>query len=241
MFWKSIAEGTAMLLTHWEIWAGIFLFGIIFISYFLLLGLVLTKNEGKGGVQLVGCLTHIIAGPALQGILVAFLVTAILPILCGGHDFIPFSFLTEYWWQIMKAGLWSMLITIILTLIPIMGKFISDTPGTAIFVQGAIVFKLLANQVLDEVFKTLHSNANVFPSFWASFGFLVFSIVIVYMITVGLILLLTRLNIIDEYAMESMGFVIGNFIGVLPGVLCLCIYTSYIRLTILFIDSTVAI
>ncbi len=141
----------------------------------------------------------------------------------------------------MKAGLWSMLITIILTLIPIMGKFISDTPGTAIFVQGAIVFKLLANQVLDEVFKTLHSNANVFPSFWASFGFLVFSIVIVYMITVGLILLLTRLNIIDEYAMESMGFVIGNFIGVLPGVLCLCIYTSYIRLTILFIDSTVAI
>jgi len=239
MFWKSIADGIGILFTHWEIWVSILLYGLIFLSYFFLFGLVLLKNEDRGGVQIAGCLTNMIAGPALQGILVAFMVTAILPILCGGHDFIPFSFLTEYWWEITKVGLWSMLITILLTLIPIVGKFILDIPGTAIFVQGAIVFKILANQVLDEVLNTLNSNANLFPGFWASVGFLILSIVIVYVITIGLILLLTKLNIINEYAMESMGFVIGNFIGVLPGVLCLCIYTSYIRLTILNIVPTV--
>jgi hypothetical protein len=239
MFWTSIADGIGMLFSHWEIWVGILIYGTIFLTYFLLFGLALSAGGDNGGVQMAGCLTHLIAGPALQGILVSFLVTAILPILCGGDDFIPLSFLTENWWAITKAGLISIGITLLLSLIPIVGSFISNTPGTSIFVQGVIVFQMLANKVLFEVLDKINPNADIFPGFWTSVGFLILSIVIVYIVSIGLILLLTQLRIISEHSMESMGFVIGNFIGVLPGILCLCIYCSYIRLTFLNIAPTI--
>jgi hypothetical protein len=189
----------------------------------------MSAGEDKGGVQMAGCLTHLIAGQALQGILVAFMVTSILPILCGGHDFIPLSFLADNWWAITKAGLISIGITLLSSLIPVVGHFISETPGTSIFVQGVIVFLMLANKVLSEVLDKLNSHAVIFPGFWTSVGFLILSIGIVYLVSFGLILLLTSLKIINDNAMETMGFVIGNFIGVLPGVLCLCIYCSYVR------------
>jgi hypothetical protein len=236
MFWTSITDGIGTLFTHWEIWVSILIYGLIFLTYFILFGLAMSAGEDKGGVQMAGCLTHMITGTALQGMLVAFMVTSILPILCGGHDFIPLSFLADNWWAITKTGLISIGITLLLSLIPVVGHFISNTPGTSIFVQGVIVFQMLANKVLSEVLDNLNSNADIFPGFWTSVGFLILSIVIVYLVSFGLIILLTSLKIINKNAMVTMGFVI----SVLPGVLCLCIYCSYVRLTILHIAPSVA-
>lgn len=236
MFWKSIANGIGVLFTHWELWVGILLYVFIFLAYFIIFGLVLSKNEDKSGAQMTGCLTQMLTGPLLQGLLVAFLVTLILPILLGGNDFMPISFIGEYWWPITKAGLISIGITVLLTFLPIIGRFISDTPGTAIFIQGAIVFHLLANSVLYETLETLNSNANIFPGFWVTIGFLILSIAIVYVFSIGILALLS--SFISEYTMESFGFVIGNFIGVIPGILTLCIYSSYIKLTLINIATS---
>jgi hypothetical protein len=239
MFWTSITDGIGILFSHWEIWIGILIYGTIFVTYSILFRLGLSSGGANGGTQVAGSLTHLIVGPALQGILVSFLVTAILPILWGGEEIIPLSFLTENWWAITKAGLISIVITILISLIPIVGSFISNTPGTTIFVQGVIVFHMLADKMLFEVLVKISPSSEILPDFWTSIGFLIFSIVIANLVPMGLIMLLFLLRIINDNSMESMLLVVGNFIGVIPGILCLCIYSSYIRLTILNITSTI--
>lgn len=232
MFWKAIADGLGQM-THWEIWVSILVYGIVIILFFFALGYTMMKNEDSGGVQTAGCLTTMIGGPLVQGILVAFLVTALLPILIGGDDFTPMEFVSEYWWSITKAGLLSMLITFLLTLVPLIGDFISKTPGTAIFVQGAIVFHMLANKALGAVLSQSGAKASLFPGFWVTIGFVLLSIIIVYIVSIIIIGTLMQLKVMDEYSTERYGFLIGNFVGVIPGILCLCIYCAYIRLTLI--------
>ncbi|MFN4299674.1 MAG: hypothetical protein ACK4EX_08105 [Thermaurantimonas sp.] len=239
MFWTSIVDGIGMFFSHWEIWVGILIYGTIFLTYFLLFGFALSKGGDNRGVEMAGCLIHLIAGPALQGILVSFLVTAIFPILCGGDDFISLSFLTENWWAITKAGLISICITLLLSSTPFVDSFIYSTPGTSIFVQGVIVFRMLANKVLFEVLDKINPNADIFLGFWTLVGLLILSFVIHFIISSGLMLLLINLEIISSDPMESMDFVIDNIIGVFPGILCLCIYCSFIRLTFLNIPPTI--
>lgn len=230
MFWKSIFQGIEVLFTHWEIWVGILLYGSIFFAYFLIFGLLLSKNEDSAGTQATGCLTHMFAGPLLQGLLVAFLVTLILPILMGGDNIIQLSFIGQYWWPIAKAGLISMGITLLLTFLPIIGKFIAETPGTAIFIQGVIVFHMLVNSVIYDTLNSINSEANIFPGFWTTIGFLILSILLIYLFSILILSILSKF--IDEYTLESYGFIIGNFIGVIPGILTLCIYSSYVVLSI---------
>lgn len=232
MFWKAITEGLSQM-THWEIWISIFIYGLIFGLFYFTVGYAMLTKEDSKGVQAAGCLTSIVGGPVIQGILVAFTVTALLPILAGGEDFIPFDLISANWWPVTKAGLISIVVTILLTFIPLLGDFISKTPGTAIFVQGAIVFHMLANNVLSEILKQSNSNANIFPGFWVSIGFVILSIIIFYIVFFIVVFILIKLKIIDDYSVEKYSFLIGNFIGLIPGILCLFLYCSYIRLTIL--------
>lgn len=232
MFWQSIAQGIGILFSHWEIWVAILAYGILMLLYMLAFGAFMMKTAERSGAQMIGCLGNLIAAPVVQGVLVAFMVTALLPILLGGHDFVPLSFLAEGWWTITKAGLLSMLITIGLGFIPVLGKIITDTPGTAIFVQGAIVVRILSRPFLKELLTMLDSKVDVFPGFWVSAGFVVLSILIIFGFTFGFIYLLTKVGLIGEDGAEGIGAMIGTVIGVIPGVLMLCIYCSYVTLSL---------
>ena len=231
MFWKSILDGIGNLFTHWEIWASIAVYLLLFMGYLIGFGAVMSKSANNGNTQIVGCLTHMIAKPVVQGILVAFMVIAISPILCGGDDFIPFSFIVDKWWSILKVGLVSMFIVTILSFIPFLGNIITDTLGAPIFVQGIIIFRIISNKISTEVLGKL--TPAKFPGFWVMIGFMILSTILIYIISFVFFLLLTQLKIVSEDAMESDSkkIIIGGFIEVLAGVLCLCIYCSYILLT----------
>lgn len=232
MFWKAITTGLAQM-AHWEIWVSSILYGLIFLLFYFALGYTMMKNEDSRGAQTAGCLTTMIGGPVLQGVLVSFLVSALLPILMGGDDFTPMNFITEYWWSITKAGVVSIIITLLLTIIPVIGDLIAKAPGTAIFVQGAIVFHMMANKALSTILEQTGVKASLFPGFWVTIGFVILSVVIVYVVSFLVILALMQLKLWDEYSSKKYGFIFGNFIGVIPGILCLCIYCSYISLTLI--------
>lgn len=232
MFWRSIAVGVQMLFTHWEIWLSAVVYVIIFLGYLFLFGTALSKSANSDRAQMTGCLTYMITGPAVQGILVSFMVTGLLPILCGSDDFLPFSFLIENWWPIAKAGLLTIIVTIILMFIPVVGEFISRTPGTVIFIQGIIVYKLLIHHVLRDVIKYPNLSVDIFPGFWTSIGFLILSIVFVYIFTLVSIYILLRSKVVDSDTINSLSFITGNLVGVLPGLLSICIYCSYVNLKI---------
>ena len=89
-----------------------------------------------------------------------------LPILLGGVIFCRLIFLTSNWLRIAKAGAISLLITLIFSLIPLLGFLIAHVPGIAFFVQGAVVFHLLSNRVLREVLNVHGVKTNLLPGIW---------------------------------------------------------------------------
>lgn len=228
MFLTAIADGVGMFFSHWEIWVGCFVYGSIFILYYFMLRFVLRAGGENRGVQMAGCVTNLFGGLALQGIAVSFFVTAILPILYGGDGYISHTFLIDNWWMISKTGLMSICAVIIFSLVPILNIFSSQAPGSITFVQGVLVFHVLTRNVTSEMMQERSPSAIVFPGFWTFIGFLILSTVIVYAVSIAIIDIMERLRLIDDESFETMGFEIGNFVGVFPGLLCICIYCSYV-------------
>lgn len=233
MFWTSIACGIGMFFSNWEIWIGIFIYGVIFLSIQLLIGFMVNSGSGDNYVSKNSDLIKMILETILEGVLISFLVTAVLPIFRGGDGFISLSFLTQNWLGIVKLGLISMVVTFLLSYVPI-GTFIFKLHGASIFVQCLLIFELLVNNVFIEVLEGLSVENTVAPGFWIWIGFILFSvlisILIVYSLTIGLINLLIYLKIISERSRAAITLLIHNFIGIIPGILTLCIWCSYIQL-----------
>jgi hypothetical protein len=231
MFWNAILDGLIQM-RHWEIWVSIIFFGTCITLFYFTIGIAMMKYERNEKVQVAGCLTAGVGAPVVQGILVALMVTALFPILMGQTDFAPFSLIREFWWQIAKAGIISIGITIIFTFIPFLGDFIEKMPGTAVFVQGAILFHMLASSTLTDIVNQAGVKLTLWPGFWVSIGFVFLSVIIAYIFTLIVYQLLLKLDIIDGYWLDRNAGWISNFVGVIPGILCLCIYCAYVRLTI---------
>ena len=165
------------------------------------------------------------------------MVSALLPILIGLDGFSPIDFFQGNWWPVTKAGIIVIAITLIVSFIPIVGNFITKLPGTAIFFQGAIVFHLLSNSALKALLYESSLSISLFPGLWTSLGFVLFSIFTVFIF--GLLLsaviktILSKLKILDNYSDQSIDWVIAHFAGIITGLLCLSIYCSYIKLTII--------
>lgn len=234
MFWTSIASGIGMLFSNWEIWIGIFIYGVIFLSLQLLIELMVNVGSGDNYINKNSGLIKMIFETILEGVLISFLITAILPILRGGDGFISLSFLTSNWLDIVKLGLISMVVTFLFSYVPILGTLISKLPGALIFVQCLLIFELLVNNVFIEVLEGLSVENTVSPDFWTWIGFILLSVFIsvltVYTLSIGLIYLLTYFKIITEKSLVSIKLYIQNAIGIIPGILTLCIWCSYIQL-----------
>ncbi len=236
MFWRAIAKGFGQM-GHWEIWVSILLFVLIYSLYYSRLNSKINESADDTNGQPPGLLKTALFGIVLQGLLVTIMVSALLPILIGLDGFSPIEFFQQNWLLIVKSGFVSIAITFILSFIPIVGNFITKLPGTAIFFQGIIVFHMLSNPALRALLYGSNLSKSLFPGIWASLGFVLFSIIAVFIfgffISTIIKGILSKLNVFDNLSEQKCDLIIAHFAGIIIGILCLCIYSSYIRLTII--------
>ena len=174
---------------------------------------------------------YMIGGIVLEGILMAFTIAFLLPILLGGLSVTPISEVIPLWWPIVKAGAIAMLAVTVLSLIPIIGGLIAHSPAIETFVEGVIIFRFFSEYSVNQMLIEANARGSVYPGFWACIGFIIITTVIVYLIIFGLALL----------SMPFEGTVIGEFfliIGgrvfcVLGGMIPLFMYSSYTRLALM--------
>lgn len=228
MFWNSIIVGLIAFFTNWQIWVSILLFCLITFAYFFVF-MITGKDSEYHRSSATSAYT--ITGIILQGFTIAFLVALILPILCGGVEFSSISFLTSKFWYIILAGIFAIIAILGFSIIPFLGSIISNSAGVGIYIQGVIAFELLSNNIFVKAIG--NSNLDVFPGFWVFTGFLIFSIILIYLFTNLLLVLLMKLGIFSEYGMGNLNMVFANFLGIFPALLCICIYGSYVYLSIL--------
>jgi hypothetical protein len=137
-------------------------------------------------------------------------------------------------WPIIKIGVIASIWVTILCFIPLIGGFISSSPGIQVFLEGVIIFRLLSGYAIGLILTEANVYGNVYPGFWASIGFLIIAGVLVMGMMIGLPSLL-RLLPISPYnpVVEKLSIVAGSVIGVLGGILPIFMYSSYVRLSIM--------
>ena len=231
MLWESIISGFSVLGT-WQFWVASLSFSAIFIILFLALGLGLSKSMESGRTAPLGCLAGMILPTFLQVVFISMLVVFLLPILMGGDELTPLSYLSEEWWRIVKAGFFGFIILMLIAFIPIVGDLATNTPGVSVFVIGMVIFHRLAGSALREIQEINNINIDLTPSFWTIIGFIILAAIIVWALTFLIIAGLMSVGIVDEEIMETGALFLGPAIGAIPGLIALAIYISYVMLTL---------
>ena len=231
MLWESIITGFSVLGT-WQFWVASLSFSGIFIILFLALGFGLSKSMESGRGAPLGCLAGMILPTFLQVVFISMLVVFLLPILMGGDELTPLSYLSEEWWRIVKAGFFGFIILMLIAFIPIVGDLATNTPGVSVFVIGMVIFHRLAGSALREIQEINNINIDLTPSFWTIIGFIILAAIIVWALTFLIIAGLMSVGIVDEEIMETGALFLGPAIGAIPGLIALAIYISYVMLTL---------
>lgn len=94
MFWQSVVDGFGFL-AFWQVWVGVLFYAAGFFAYLLALSKIMGDEE-QAGRQMAGCLTNLIAGPLVQGVLTAIVVAFLLPIMLGGEKALALSDISGY-------------------------------------------------------------------------------------------------------------------------------------------------
>jgi len=229
MIWEAIIKGMEIL-GHWQFWIASLLFTTIFIIIFLLLGLGLSKTIENQKTAVLGCVGGAILPSLLQVVFISMLVVLLLPLLMGGDDLTPLSYLSVEWWRIVKAGFFGFLALMIIALIPVIGGMATNTAGVSIFIVGMVIFHRIAGSFLRYVQEINGTNIDLKPDFWTIIGFIFLAWIIVWLFTLVIVGIFSSLKIISAEVMESGALFLGLAIGVIPGLLALSIYISYVLL-----------
>ena len=231
MLWESIISGFSVLGT-WQFWVASLSFSAIFIILFLALGLGLSKSMESGRTAPLGCLAGMILPTFLQVVFISMLVVFLLPILMGGDELTPLSYLSEEWWRIVKAGFFGFIILMLIAFIPIVGDLATNTPGVSVFVIGMVIFHRLAGSALRKIQEINNIDVDLTPGFWTIIGFIILAAIIVWTLTFLIIAGLMSVGIVNEEIMETGALFLGPAIGAIPGLIALAIYISYVMLTL---------
>jgi hypothetical protein len=229
MIWEAIKTGMEIL-GHWQFWVASLLFSTIFIIIFLFLGLGLSKTMENQKTAVLGCVGGAILPSLLQVVFISMLVVFLLPLFMGGDELTPLTYLSDEWWRIVKAGFFGFVILMLIAFIPVIGEMATNTPGVSIFIIGMVIFHRIAGSSLRYVQEINGTNIDLKPDFWSIIGFIILAWIIVWLFTLVIIAILTSLNIISADIMESGALFLGPAIGVIPGLLALSVYISYVLL-----------
>ena len=204
MIWNSILNGLELFFTSWQIWLGILIYILIY-----LFGLsILVKNT----------ISTFLLGPIFQGILGTIFITILLPIMFEDYTNIGNLFQNKTWWDITKLGIWSIVLTILLGILPLIGRLISDMPGTTMFMQGILIIG----------YFDIAS-----PKFSLLIGICIISGLIISVLTYLLMGLLSLFIKLDTYNEDFVQLYLGGVVMIIPGIISLCVYCSYIKLSFL--------
>jgi len=229
MFWESIISGFSVL-GAWQFWVASLSFSAIFILLYIALGLGLSKSMESGRTAPLGCLAGMILPTFLQVVFISMLVVFLLPILMGGDELTPISYLSEEWWRIVKAGFSGFIILMIIAFVPIVGELATNTPGVSVFVIGMVIFHRLVGSTLRHIQELNNVEIDLTPGFWTIIGFIILAAIMIWVLTFLILAGLMSLGILDEEIMETGALFLGPAIGAIPGLIALAVYISYVML-----------
>ena len=189
-----------------------------------------SADKITGYLGFTGSLFYIIGGTVLHGILMSVIIAFLLPILLGGTSATPITGIIALLWPIIKTGIIAIIIITILTFIPLIGRFVANSPDIQVFLVGVISFRLLAGYPIKQILSKANIHGNVYPGFWASIGFLIIAIILTRLIMLAFVLVYARFE--GTAIGDLMEMVLGYVFGVLAGVIPVLMYSSYVRLSI---------
>jgi hypothetical protein len=224
MFWQSVWEGFR-LLAFWQVWIGVLFYVVGLYAYLFALS-KMVGGEKQAGRLMAGCLTNLIAGLVVEGVLTAVVVAFLLPIMLGGERALALSDISSYFGQIALAGTVGVATAILIGLIPVVGRMLTDAPGVPTFIIGVVVFRLLAGPAVQDILaRAGRTTASIYPSVWLSLGYIGIAVVFVSVTTHLAALLATRW---DKSSGGVLTAVIPPAVGVLGGLLPLFMYSAYV-------------
>lgn len=231
MIWEAITTGFEVL-GKWQLWVASLSFAAIFIVTYLLVAYGLSKTSENEKTAPLGCVAGAIIPTFIQVVFISILIVFLLPILMGGDEFTPFSYISDEWWRIVKAGFFGFAILMLIAFIPIIGELATNTPGVSIFVIGMVIFHKIAGSSLRHIQELNGTHIDIEPDFWSIIGFIILAWVIVWSLTFVIITILTSTKIVKPEMMELGALLLGPAIGVIPGLIALVVYISYVILKI---------
>jgi hypothetical protein len=240
MFWQSVGAGITSLL-DWHILVGMAAVSIASILYRVIVGLTVGDGESDARVG-TGCFLMIVGGPLIQAVAVSAFVLLCLPAIIGGQGFTPAAAIGPLFWPVFKAGFLAMLLVLVLCFIPIVGRFISKTPGVPIFLQGIFMLKPISKKLYYAITGGARLPDSAFPSFWSCLGYVVIGLVLCWVGFICVALLADQVkkrrdplgHMLAQYRSEpSIGMMIlGMFVGPVLGIVPLLMYGRYVGFSI---------
>jgi len=225
MFWHSVSEAFGFL-GFWQVWAAIFFFtGAMFVSNGFL-----SLTVRRGDVSWAGCLALIVKG-VLHTILTATVVAYLLPLMLGAHKGLPISHLSRQFGTIAMAGLNALLVSLgivgLLSLIPVVGKVLSESPPFQIVIIGSIVFRELSWPVVQEMAqKTGQVAHSLYPGFWLGLGYIGVALLVYYL---GAAVVAVLVAWLEEPVANAVAIVAVSVLQVLTGLVGVFMYSGYVR------------
>jgi len=230
VFFKSIIGGLGTLL-HWQVWVALLIYVLASFGWLMLIGAIMGRSD-SGVRQGAGCLTHMIGGTVFHGLLLGLFVLVLTPIMLGGNRFLPLSFFKSLALPILVACIYAIVAVLILSFVPIIGNLISDIPGVADFIKGVIIFRFFSESYIETELRRAGLPTEIYPGFWASIGYLLIAIVLIYGCWLGFSLLGVKISKSRFYEDESVNFLIGSIVLPLFGLLPLFMYAKHVYLAI---------
>ena len=232
MFWQSVIGGLAVL-GHWQVWIALVIYAALQFGWLIGIGMLMEKSESKGR-RLAGCLTHMIGGTVYQSLLLGGFVLFLTPLMLGGDHAMPMGFFASFAWPIVKACFIALVLSFIISILPLVGGLFSNTPGLATFIQGIIIFRVFSSAFIERLLKEADVHvSNLYPGFWSSVGYFAIAAVLVYacffiFLSLGITITRNRESG-EEGPLVFAGMVLTLILG---GLLPLFMYANHVTLAI---------
>jgi hypothetical protein len=197
------------------------------------IGMLMGGDSESEGRQAAGCLTQMIGGTIFQALLLGGIVLYLTPLMLGGDQAMPLSFFTTFAWPIVKACFLALVITLVLSFLPVVGGLISNTPGVDTFIQGVVIFRFFSAGFIERLLERADIHvANLYPGFWASIGYLALATVLVYACFFAFAALGVTLSRNRYTGDGAPSFFLGMALIPILGMLPLFMYANHVALAI---------
>lgn len=217
-FWLAVKNGVLRML-DWRILLGMVACALANFGFLMATGKIWSGESGPR--KLGGCMMMMILGPLVQGFIMSSYIAVYYPVLLGGKEVNSMAAVLGSLWPILVAGGVGVISIMLVSIVPIIGGFVANSPGVSSFLQAVIIFRIFCSSQLEELARQMDISAIVYPGFWGSIGFIIVGAGAVYGTLMAVTLATTaiankagRRHSDDVTSLLAMG--IGPSIGLIP-------------------------